>query len=329
MIEILACGPLTTVQDAGRPGHLSLGLARGGAADRQALLDAAALLSGVAAPGIESAGAPLRLRPDVDCTIALTGAPMRVTAGGKPLGWHASHVVQAGIVLDLKPSGEGVYSYIHVAGGLDVRPVMGSAAAHLIAGIGAALHPGDRLRIRAPATPAAATLVRPDDRYAGGTLRCVATPQTALFRKADLDRFEGTAFTRATQGNRQGIKLDPAGAGFATEGQLNLLSDFVLPGDVQMTGDGIPYILGPECQTTGGYPRIAHVVTADLPRALQAPPGAVLRFAFVDLPTARAAVLRPPAVAPTLRDPAAMADLLSYDLIDGVIDAKGEPWRST
>ena len=77
------------------------------------------------------------------------------------------------------------------------------------------------------------------------------------------------------------------GPGFATEAQLNLLSDFILPGDVQMTGDGVPYILGPECQTTGGYPRIGTVISADMPRAMQAVPGAKLRFRFVTLAEAR------------------------------------------
>ena len=321
MIEVVSCGPLVTVQDRGREGHLSQGLARGGAADRRALDEADALL-GRAGAGIETPGSPLVLRLGVTARVALTGAAMRATAGDRALEWNTAQTLEAGTVLTLRPGGQGVYSYVHFGGGLHVPELMGSRAAHLIAGIGRALQAGDEL----PCAPSEgrAMRVEADARFDGGTLRLVATPQTALFPPAEIERFTATRFTRDLRGNRQGVKMAMEGKGFATEDQLNLLSDFILPGDVQMTGDGVPYVLGPECQTTGGYPRIGTVIAADLPRALQAGPGAQVSFRFVTPAEARAARPGAPKTAPLVRDPADMADLLAQQLISGVVSAVAE-----
>ena len=319
MIEILACGPLVTVQDDGRPGYLSQGLARGGAADRIARDEARALVGEIGA-GIETPGSPLRLRLRAAVTVALTGAPMRAGIGGRALAWNACHPLPEGTELDLRPTGTGSYSYLHVPGGVGTETLLGSRAAHLIAGIGAPLAAGDRLPCAASDAPA--RKVEPVDRFGGGTLRLLPTPQTRLFPQDELDRFTATTFTRDARGNRQGVRLNAGGAGFATEGQLNLLSDFILPGDVQMTGDGVPYILGPECQTTGGYPRIGTVIATDLPRALQAMPGAEFRFRFVTREEAVTAWPVPPRATPLVRDPAEVADLLALQLIGGVVSAR-------
>ena len=320
MIEVIVCGPLVTVQDEGRPGHLAAGLARGGAADRRALDEAAALL-GEAGAAIETPGVPLVLRFGAATTIALTGAPMRAEIEGRPVPWHAAQIVPGGATLSLKPAGQGVYSYVTPLGGIATDPVVGARAAHLIAGIGAPLAPGDRLPGDGR-TALARRLSVPEDRFGGGSLRCLPTPQTSLYPPETVARLEETAFVRDARGNRQGVRLASDGAPFAAAGQLNLLSDFVLPGDVQTTGDGVPYILGPECQTTGGYPRIAHVIGPDLPRALQAPPGAGLRLRMVTLEEARAIAPAVPRTEPLVRDPRDIPDLGRYQLIDGVTDGR-------
>ncbi|WP_371154401.1 biotin-dependent carboxyltransferase family protein [Jannaschia sp. 2305UL9-9] len=322
MIEILSCGPLITVQDHGRPGWLSQGLAQGGAADRLALAEAVALLGPGAGAGLEIPGAPLRLKLHVPTTIALTGAPMRAEADGRPLVWHAAHPLPAQTVLDLRPTGQGSYSYLHVDGGLSTEEVLGSRAAHRIAGIGDALQQGDTLPCKAGGGGAARRLDTAPTRFDGGELRLVPTPQTRLFSDEERARFCDTAFVRDPRGNRQGVRLASDGAGFATQGQLTLLSDFILPGDVQMTGDGVPYILGPECQTTGGYPRIGSVIAVDLPRALQAPPGATFRFRFVTVEEARGLMPARPVAVPLVRDPADVPNLLSMQLISGVVSAQ-------
>ena len=99
-----------------------------------------------------------------------------------------------------------------------------------------------------------------------------------------------------------------------------------MPGDIQITGDGTPFVLLSECQTTGGYPRIGSVLPSDLPRVAQAPPGAEIRFSFVSLDEATRIERRhaeaqralPGKVHPLIRDPHGMSDLLSYQLISGV-----------
>jgi len=319
MIEVLSCGPMVTIQDRGRAGYLTQGLAHGGAADQHALDDADALLGQVGA-GIETPGSPLCLRAHGATTVALTGAPMRADMDGRAVAWNTAQTLEDQATLNLRPSGQGVYSYVHVPGGFQTETMLGSRAAHLIANIGKPLTAGDRL-------PGMPQVLRPrkvtaSERLGGGLLRLLPTPQTRLFPEAELARFADTAFTRDMRGNRQGVRLSMNGPGFATEAQLNLLSDFILPGDVQMTGDGVPYILGPECQTTGGYPRIGTVISADMPRAMQAVPGAKLRFRFVTLAEARAARSKRPEVSPLVRDPSEITDLLSLQLIGGVMSAR-------
>ena len=320
MIAVLEAGPLVTLQDDGRPGHMASGLGCGGAADRRALAEARALLGCGGGAAIETAGATLRLRVERATTVALAGAPMVAEADGAPLEWHAAHALPAGTVLSLRP-GIGVYAYVMPAGGVDVAPVMGSRSTQLAAGLGRRIAAGDRLPI-AGGGPAPRRLAAPEARFGGGLLRCVATPQTALYAVEAVERFTTTPFRRDPRGDRRGVRLASDGPGLAVEDQLTLLSDFVLPGDVQTTGDGVPYILGPDCQTTGGYPRIAHVIAADLPRAMQAPPGAEVRFEMVDLAAARAVQVAPPRTAPLVRDPRRMSDLSSHQLIDGVVDAR-------
>ncbi len=327
-LEVLAAGPGVTVQDLGRPFHMATGLSAGGAADRLALFEAAALLGlPEVAAGLEMAGLGGRFRFAAPTRFALTGAPMRATLDGVRLAWQASHRAEAGQVLEIGGARSGVFGYLTPAGGIGTKPVLGSRAAHLAVGIGGPLRPGDRLPLLPDPAPDLPPMRLPvADRFSGGTIRLMPGPQTGLFSRETLKRFLATPFTRSPSGNRQGVRLDHDGAAFAAEisGQA---SDLVLPGDVQMTGDGVPYMLLAECQTTGGYARIGSIIAADLPRAAQAPPGAALRFEMLDLDQADAlwqpeAALLPALTArrePLLRDPHDIADLLSYQLISGVV----------
>jgi len=132
---------------------------------------------------------------------------------------------------------------------------------------------------------------------------------------------------RDARGNRMGARLEFEGAPFAASGQLSILSEVIVPGDIQMTGDGTPFVLLPECQTTGGYPRIGTVIPADLPRVAQAGPGISLRFEVIELQDAveihrrhvAALAKLPSTIRPLLRRPEDISDLLSYQLISGVI----------
>lgn len=338
-LRVLSAGPGVTVQDVGRPGWLAFGLSRGGAADPLALAEGAALLGQAATcAALEMAGYGGVFAATHDMTVALTGAPMRATLDGESVRWNATHRLRAGQRLEVGGAVAGVYGYLHVAGGFLTESVMGSRSAHLAAGIGAAVVAGQTLPVGQGASALAGLALDVPGRFAGGSVRVVASAQTALFSEPERARFEATEFIRDPRANRQGVRLAHDGAPFRAEGQLSILSEIVVPGDVQMTGEGTPYVLLPECQTMGGYPRIGTVVPDDLPIVAQAPAGARLCFRFVardvavaDWRRARAgeAARLAAAIRPMVRNPASMADLLSHQLVGGVtagddLDAAGE-----
>ena len=321
-VTLTNAGPGITVQDLGRHGYIAQGLSRGGAADRTALLAAAALLRQDVTAALELPPSPLALKADGPIRFALTGAERPAQIAGSRLAWNASHRLAAGETLTLA-AGKGGYAYVSFGGGLATPMRLGSRAAHLAAGIGAPVETGDALPLH-PDDGDAADLILETGRPASGPLRLLPSAHTALFPKDQIARLQETAFTRDPRGNRQGIRLTQDGAPFGTEGQLSLLSEIARPGDIQITGDGNPMLLGPECQTTGGYPRIGCLHPTDLPRAMQTPPGATLRLSFVALedaaPYSEADLLREmrARTAPRIRDPRDIPDLGTYQLISGV-----------
>jgi allophanate hydrolase len=197
-----------------------------------------------------------------------------------------------------------------------------------VAGIGRRLGPGDTLPLgEDPGGPVDVTLdVAP--RCGGGELRLVASVQTGLFAPATRVCFVVTTF-RAGRGDRMGLALLCDGDGFAADGQRSLVSGVIVPGDVQMTGTGAPFVLLEECQTTGGYPRIGAVIPSDIPRTAQAAPGNPFRFRFVFVPEALAALARDraeiAALAPRpLRRVLDTATLIAAQLVGGVVDAHAD-----
>lgn len=325
-ISLYRAGPGITLQDSGRAGYLAQGLSRGGAADRLALAEGAVLLGQTTDhAAVEIAGSFLSLTATAPVRIALTGAPMRATCDGQSLAWHASHLLPAGVQLDLAGSAGG-YSYVHFGGGIAAEQVLGAGSAHLAAGIGRMLATGDDLSVNDDQATSTGLTLTPSERFDGGALRMVATPQTGLFDPSELARFTATTFRKDARGNRMGQRLVSDGACFGMKSGLTILSETIVPGDIQITGDGTPFVLLAECQTTGGYPRIGTILPCDLPRLAQAPAGTALQFSFVSLQdavtleqaeTIRRVGLRSD-LRPLIRDPHHITDLLSYQLISGV-----------
>lgn len=320
-------GPGVTVQDMGRPGWLAMGLSRGGAMDRLALAEGAALLGQDGAlAALELAGMGGVFEATEDMRIALTGAEMEARLEGERLAWNASHRLPAGARLEIGGARSGSYGYLHVGGGIDAPQVLGARSAHLTAGIGAPVAVGERLPVGPDRGGPVGMTLTPEPRFAGGAVRLVPSLQTEIFPAEELARFEATEFRRDARGNRQGLRFLPEGEGFHPPGGLTILSEVIVPGDIQITGDGTPYVLMAECQTTGGYPRIGSVIPTDLPRVAQTRPGDRLTFRFITLEEAvaieRAERARRSRLAsearPLVRDPHSIADLLSYQLIDGV-----------
>lgn len=320
-----ACGPGTTVQDPGRFGHIASGFSPGGAADLDALFEGAALLGQPPeTAALEFAGLGGRFAVTEPTRFALTGARAPAHLDEAPLAWATSHWMEPGQILTLGAMNGGNYAYLHLGGGIATEPFLGSRSTHLLARIGAALRPGQIALDRDPKREIGLTLA-PKDRFGGGTVRIVASAQTQSFSAADIERLQDTRFARDPRGNRMGARMGFDGAPFQPEGGLSILSEMVVPGDIQIAGDGAPFVLLGECQTTGGYPRIGTVIPPDLGRIAQARPGEPIRFQMISRGAALAAyaahrqdrsALTP---YPRHRDPHDIPDLLAYQLISGAV----------
>ncbi|MEO1774027.1 MAG: biotin-dependent carboxyltransferase family protein [Pseudomonadota bacterium] len=317
-----------TIQDLGRPGYLAYGLSRGGAADRLAIAEGAALLGQPdMAAAVEMAGTGGTFEATEDIRVALTGAPMLAQIDGTNIAWNASHALPKGARLSIGAATSGTYGYLHVGGGIEAPLLLGARGAHLAAVIGARLSRGDRLAVGVD--PGTSTGVKVDamPRFDGGPVRILPSFQTSFFAPAEIGRFEASTFRRDSRGNRMGVKLLSDGPGFQSAARLSVLSEVIVPGDIQITGDGTPFVLLAECRTTGGYPRIGSVLPVDLPIVAQAPPGTAFQFQYVSLEEAvaieRDASQRNQTLGQSLsslvRDPRTMPDLLSFNLIGGVV----------
>ncbi|MVO18219.1 biotin-dependent carboxyltransferase family protein [Parasedimentitalea huanghaiensis] len=336
-LKVLSAGPLMSVQDMGRPGLLERGISQGGAADVLALAEGAGLLSqGAGLAALEMGGIGGTFEAVGTLRIALTGAPMTATLDGVALTWNASHLVEAGQKLVIGAARRGVYGYLHLGGGIDTDRFLGSRAAHLTGGIGQAVTEGDLLPAGQDAQRETGLGLEVEDRFSGGALRIVKSFQSSLFADDVLARFGDTQFNRGVRANRMGVEMVSDGEGFSAAGQLNILSEVIVPGDVQMTGDGKPFVLLRECQTTGGYPRIGTVLPCDLARVAQSGNGAALQFEWVSLEDGLAIQAKhdafvkslPGQCQPLIRDPLDMADLLSYQLVGGAVSANADPFES-
>lgn len=338
VLEVLSAGPALTVQDAGRPGLQRFGITQGGAMDSLALAEGAALLDQPADhAAIEMAGFGGRFRAaDSPLRIALTGAPMRTRLGGQPQPWNSSFTVEPGAVLEIGAADEGVYGYLHVGGGIATPPSIGSRSTHLRSAIGGfegrLLADGDHLPVGEDPGTRTGLALPAAKRMGQREIRVLWGAQAETFSRAERERFLATDFDMTTRRDRQGARLKPLGEPFHAESALTGVSDAVVLGDIQVPGDGLPVALLADRQPTGGYPRIATVISADLAALVQIPAHARFRFRLVDEAEAVTALKRSRReiaelsrqLRPLVRDPRDMGDLLAFNLVDGVISAREE-----
>jgi biotin-dependent carboxylase-like uncharacterized protein len=270
MIEVVAPGPLATVQDLGRAGLAALGVARSGAFDRAALELANRLVGN---PGdtaaIEVTFGGLHVRLADPATIALTGA---VCAGAPD--WGAAVSLPRGADIRLGSPSEGLRSYLAVRGGVALEPVLGSRSTDTLSGLGPPpLAAGDRLPIgRVSGAVVGATSAEPGRR--DPVLPVLLGPRDDWFTAEARQHFLTTVWTVRTESDRVGIRLDgPPLERLRTD---ELASEPTLPGAVQIAADGRPIVFGPDGPVTGGYPVIA--VVTDLGKTAQLRPGDTLRF---------------------------------------------------
>jgi len=269
VIEIVAPGPLATVQDLGRSGYAALGVARAGAFDRAALRLGNRLVGNADdAAAIEVTLGGLAVRLLAPATIALTGAVCR----GAP-DWGAAVSLPADTTFRLTAPAHGLRSYLAVRGGIAVPPVLGSRSTDTLSGIGpAALRAGDRLPIGTYGGPVVgASAAEPAPRT---VLPVRFGPRDDWFTGAARAALLATTWTVRPECDRVGVRLH--GPSLARSRADELPSEPMLPGAVQVPPDGRPIVFGPDAPVTGGYPVIAVVI--DLDPVAQLRPGDPVRF---------------------------------------------------
>ncbi|MBI2454673.1 MAG: 5-oxoprolinase subunit PxpB [candidate division NC10 bacterium] len=296
-IEVLRPGLLTTVQDRGRIGYQKFGVPASGAVDEIALRVGNILVGNAqGAAGMEITALGPQLRFLADAIVALTGAEVDADLDGKPVPWYQSFLVRAGQVLDVRTCIRGLRAYLAVAGGIDVPVLLGSRSTCLVAGFGGfhgrALAAGDLLRVGAPEGPLTSLSGRevPGEwrphHESPATLRVVLGPQEDAFSEEGRRAFLEAVYRVSPHADRMGCRLD--GPVIAHRDSADILSDWIPPGGVQVPGDGKPIILLADRQTTGGYPKIATVIGADISLVAQSRPGDALRFRAISVKEARA-----------------------------------------
>lgn len=279
-LEVLQPGPLTTVQDAGRPGHAALGVSASGAVDREAYGLANRLVGNPAGAAVlEVTLGGLRVRARGRGVLAVTGAVTPCTVDGRAYGTHAAVDVPDGAVVALETPEVGLRSYVAVRGGVATDAVLDSRSTDVLAGFGAPLEPGDELPVGPePDDPVPPVDVAPVAGPAEGDveLRVVLGPRADWFTDDAVHRLRKEPFVVTGDSNRVGMRLD--GPTLPRTRSDELPSEGVVPGALQVPTRGRPVLFLADHPVTGGYPVIAVVVGADLSRAGQARPGQRLRF---------------------------------------------------
>ena len=291
VLAIMRAAPLTSIQDEGRLGMLRHGISASGPMDRRAFALAGELAGG-GTGGVEftTAGIEVRLASG-QCRVGFAGGDFEVRHNSKRLDWPGSVALTQDDTLSITPGRHGNYGYIRFDADLAVTPVLGSISTSSRARLGGldgrSLRVGDVIELRGGgnAVPlAAAQAAEPDN----SPIRVIWGLHADLFSQALRQRFVESGFVISPRLDRLGVRLDDSAGVFADAAILSLASDAIVPGDIQILGDGCPIVLMRDHQPTGGYPRIATVITADLDRFAQLRPGTSVAFEPVTVEHAHA-----------------------------------------
>lgn len=284
-LVVVRPGPLTLLQDDGRPGLAAQGVGAAGAFDRRALHQARTLVGdqGTATAALEVLGGGLALRATTDHVVAVTGAVGPVLVDGVPVEHGRAVRVRAGRRLEVAPFTHGLRGYLAVAGGIASAPTLGSRSADTLSRLGpAALAAGDELEVgrRAgadrdrpvPELAPVPSLLTPGTT----TVDVVLGPRDAWFTPGAVATFLGTGWTASPRSDRIGVRLEGPLLERVVDGELP--SEACVRGSVQVTSAGLPVVLGPDHPVTGGYPVIGVVTGAGVDRLAQVRAGETVRF---------------------------------------------------
>ncbi len=300
-LSVTRAGFLTSVQDLGRNGFRQFGVSFGGALDWHALRVANLLIGNDESDaGLEITLGGLRMRFEDKRVIAWCGGEFDVRVGSKPLPAGHSCLLDADDELTINQPKIGCRAWLTISGGIDVPLVLGSRSTDLRANFGGldgrALRDGDGLPLgkQSEASQSLIDLLR-EQRVASWSspaewsnsaktktvLRVIRGVDWSRFNDVTIQRLTSDAFVVSPDSDRMGVRFD--GPELSRNDDVDLVSEAVAPGTIQVPPSGRPILLLGDCQTVGGYPKIAHVITVDLPLAAQLRAGDRVRFSEVSI----------------------------------------------
>jgi len=298
LCRVVKPGLFTVVQDLGRHGFQRYGVPVSGA------MDAYAFVAGNHLVGNDVSDASLEvtlLGPEIEFLVesqfAVTGAALSPALNGKPVGCWQTLQVHEGDVLSFGSPRGGCRAYLAVRGGIDVPVVLGSRSTYVRGGFGGfqgrPLKAGDVIDACEPAMLLKSGLLLPQElvpRYGDEfTVEVVLGPQSECFTERGVETFLSEVYSVTAEADRMGYRLQ--GLEVEQTSGLRIVSDAMPVGAVQVPKSGNPIIVMRDAQTTGGYPKIAVVITPDVSRLGQAKPNTGIRFSKVSLSKAREKLL--------------------------------------
>ena len=308
-ITVLNPGLLTTVQDQGRIGYQQFGVSVSGVMDPRSASLANILVGNDEKEAVlECTMMGPQLQFDKANCIAITGGDLMPTLDGKPIPNYTAVKVEAGQVLKFTMPKTGCRAFIAFAGGLDIPEVMGSRSTYMKAKIGGVegrkLQKGDVIGFRDPKAElknmnfrSMASEFVPRKEY---TVRVVLGPQDDYFTDAGIETFLSQVYTVTAEFDRMGCRLE--GAVIEHKDGGDIISDGIAFGAIQVPSSGQPIIMLGDRQTTGGYTKIANVITADFRILAQLKQGDKVRFEKVSVKVAQDALLTQRAALKTIRN---------------------------
>jgi biotin-dependent carboxylase-like uncharacterized protein len=291
-LVVVSIGPASSIQDGGRPGSQRYGLVPSGAMDRLALAVANTLVGNpafAAAIEIGPFGASFTARGGA-VRVALSGAPRNADIAKRPVAFDTSVTLADGESLTLGFARGGSFSYLAIEGGVQGEPMFGSLAVNARAGLGSPyprpLQAGDELQTAASRGAAEHRIDLPA--VPDSPIRVVLGPQDDEFGDEAKKLFLDSEWKISATSDRMGYRLE--GPAIRHLHGHNIVSDGTVNGSIQVPGNGAPIVLMPDRGTSGGYPKIATVISADFDRFAQIPAGRGFRFKAISVAEAQAEV---------------------------------------
>ena len=292
MLKVIKPGIFTTVQDAGRVGFQQYGVIVSGAMDRVAFRIGNALLKQHNKCALEMTLTGCVCQFTKSTTIALTGGFMHATLNHKPIHMYQPIPVKAGDLLNCGAIQNGIRSYLCIAGGFLIEEVLNSRSTYIRAELGGfngrRLQAGDCLSYEETSSNYGTSQYNASAFYTNDPIRILKGTEWNQFSHPEQESFLKQSYSILVESDRMGYRLQSQHP-VSIDTSFQILSEAVTFGTVQLPPSGEPIVLMADCQTTGGYPKIAQIITADLHRFAQLAPNQTVQFELVTIEQAEKA----------------------------------------